>query len=442
MSYSSFMQTRMILPIFSYIRLLRLSWIFLLSLPIICAQEEKPEVFFMHHLVNQVLERNPNLFAVRERVKAAQFTIPRVQILDDPQFMVKTMHNPLTEQSKFMPMVRFELSQALPTSGKLWVKGLAAKKTLDVVKSEEITTQQELILQAKKAYLQLLLNYIAQKINLQNQRIVERIIASTLALYKVGKGAQEEILKAKIDLQILKNDDFTLKSEQEGFEAMINVLLNNPQSAFVAQPVEKFHKPLSFSLKKLVRLALQKRPELQGRQAMVEEQQAMVKLAQHGYYPDTMVGVMYEKARHGGDYAWGASIGINVPLWASFKQRREVQEAQARVVAQKNSLYGLQTMICGRIREILAKIHASDKQIDLYRNEIVPKTVQTLAASHAKYRVGKRDFLFLLDTRRQLHNVQLAYYRLKIEREVLLAELERAVGVPLENFAEIVTSIS
>lgn len=412
---------------------------FFSSLPLLVAHEHQENVgiLTLNRLVDQVLQHNPNLPAVRARIKAAAIAVPRVQILDDPQFTIATMDNPLQESTTFMPQVQFEISQMLPTSGKLWAKGLVAQKAFEATKTEEITTIRELILQVKKTYFQLLLNHIALKINAQNQKIVNGMIGAALTLYRSGKGAQEEILKAQVELQMIKNERLTLESEQEAIKAMINVLLNNPQTGCFDPPEERFHKQLTFSFQELEKLALQKRSELQGMLAMVEEQRAMARLAQQGYYPDTMVSFMYQRARHDHEDAWGASISINLPLWAASKQKREVHEAHAKTLAQQNTLYSMQAMIRGRIKELLAKLSTTDKQIELYRDNIIPKILQTLVSSQAKYRVGKGNFIFLLDTRRQLQNAQLEYYRARIEREILLAELERAVGLQLEEFAQI-----
>ena len=64
---------------------------------------------------------------------------------------------------------------------------------------------------------------------------------------------------------------------------------------------------------------------------------------------------------------------------------------------------------------------------------MLPKVLEALKASEISYRTGKGDFLILLDTRRQYQNIELTFEGIKAERETLLAELERAVGVPLEE---------
>ncbi|MCF7899197.1 TolC family protein [Candidatus Babeliales bacterium] len=390
----------------------------------------------LKELVNQVLQRNPNILSVQDRIRAGRFAVPRVQAWEDPRFAIVTKNNAFKYPSEFMPQVRFEISQLFPTSGTTYAQGRIAKKILDALKSEEITTSQELVLQTKKSYFGLLFNHMSKKINCYNQKISQQIIDASLAVYRSGKGGQEDILKSQIELEMLKNEFFNLESEQETIKAMINVLLNKSQDNIVNQPEERFYKSLIFSFQELKILALKKRPELHEMQSMVEEQYAREKLARQKYYPDTMVGFMYQWARRAHESAWGATVGINVPIWIEGKQKLEAQEARANAFAQQQSLYGMQSIIEGKIRELLAKLSVIDKQIELYRDSIVPKTFQTFKTSLAKYKVGKGDFIFLLDTRRQLYNTQLEYYRLRIDREILLAELERAVGEPLGKFAK------
>lgn len=394
---------------------------------------DAPKPLILNQLVDNVLRNNPNLETVKERIRAAKFKIIRVQVLDDPEFMAMIHGNPIDGYSRMNPSIRFEIGQKIPLSNKLSAQGLIAKQSLEVIHGEKITTEKELILQTKIAYFKLLFNDISLKINQHNQRIAERIIDDSLAIYRSGKGGQQEILKAKVELQLLKKDYLNLCSDQISIQAMINVLLNKPQESPVANPEMKLHKSLTFFYKELEAIAMETRSELQSKQAMVQEQYAMEKLAKAHYYPDARFGFRYERLTGEEQSFWGISVMFNVPVWINKKQRNELEEAKANALAQQNDLHAIQLMIQGKIKETLAKLVSADDQITLYKKEIIPDIKQTLSASQAKYRVGKGDFLFLLDTRRQLYNTQLTYYQLCIDREILLAELERAIGMPLKN---------
>ncbi|NGX63062.1 MAG: hypothetical protein KR126chlam6_00468, partial [Candidatus Anoxychlamydiales bacterium] len=163
-------------------------------------------------LIEDVLKRNPDLKATKRRIEANALVVPRVQILDDPQFTARRHDSPLRSNSAFFSKMRYELSQLFPFPGKLRLKGKIAEQMLKFAQNEEITTMRELVLQTKRLYYQLYLNYAALRINKQNQEIISRFIEDTLALYKTGEEKYDEVLKAQIELQLLKKELLDLLS--------------------------------------------------------------------------------------------------------------------------------------------------------------------------------------------------------------------------------------
>ena len=396
----------------------------------------------LKELVKKALERNPDLAAVRARVKAATFVVPRVQVLDDPKFTFRSMGNPIgskrdfDQERGFIPERRYKFSQKIPFPGKLRAKGQIAQHQLEFIESEEITTHQELILQIKKLYVQLYLNKIARQINQQNKDIISQLINGLLAFYETGKGKQADVLKAQIELQMLDEELFILDSERVMIVAMLNALMDNPQSEKIRDPDDIISSRHSFTYEELEAIAMDKRPELQGIEAMADEYYAEAKLARLEYFPDFTFMFMIQHKPDQNKNAWGFNIGLNLPIWIGQRQKREVEEAEAKALASTSTLYGLRAIIQGKIKELLAKIEAAQERIDLYKTGLIPKTAQMLASYESQYRVAKEEFATVLAARRQLQDTEFTYEHIRMEREILLAELERAVGMTLDDISQ------
>lgn len=388
----------------------------------------------LQQLLDEVAERNPDLAAANARVQAATFVIDRVSTPSDPLFTWMTDYNAFSPpKDDLFPDSSYQLAQTFPFPGKLHLKGKIAQQQLTFTRYEKITTLRELILKTKKLYYQLSFNYVAQSINKNNREIVSSIIKGALALYKTGKARQEEVFKAKIEYAILKNELLVLHSELISIKAILNAFLNRPPTEHIAEPNNFFHPKFNLSYDALEIIAMRERSELHGVQAMIEEQKITSRLARLEFFPDVTVAGTLHDMKDSHNHGWGINISFNIPLFYSRRQRRESQEANARALAYHNTLEGMRAMIRGQIKEFLAKIEASEKLIMRYEKKILPTTLQTLSASQEKYRVGKGEFLFLLDTRRQLQNFQLAYEQARTDRELLLADLERVIGMPLEK---------
>lgn len=385
-------------------------------------------------LIEEVLKRNPNLEAAKERIRAAAEVVPRVQVIDDPEFKFLSDYNNFKSNSEFIPMLQYQLSQTFPFPGKLGLKGKVAAEILKQFQSQEVITKRDLVLQTKKLYFQLFFNEASSQINQNNRDLVKNLIDASLALYKSGVAGYEEVAKAQVELQVLDEQLLGIQADRIFIVSMLNALLDRPQKDPLGQPVGDFRTLVNVSYENLERLAMQKRPELKEIQAMVEEQQMMARLAKREYFPDITISAGYEQITHNPrDNAWEASISFKIPLWVGQRQKRQVREAEARASANRNALKGMEAIVRGQIQETLGKLKANEERLILYETGLLPKIQEALKASEASYRAGKGGFLFLLDTRRQYQDISLEYERVRAEKESLIAELERAVGVPLEE---------
>lgn len=388
-------------------------------------------------LVKEVIQRNPNLDATRLRIQAAHEVVHRVQVLDDPQVMITSDQNKFHKTSDFTPMMSYEVSQAIPFPGKLRLKGEIAKQVMLQQQSVEITTYRELIRQTKLLYYQLYTNDVSLRINAENAGLVNALIEDGMALYRSGKGEYAEIIKMQLELQMLEEQRLMLEAEKVMFQSMLNALLNRSPTEPLGKPVASFSKPFNLSFYQAESIALASRSELHRMQAMVMEQEKMAQLARRNYYPDFEVGVAYERMNNNFDGhvddAIMFKVGFNLPIWIPEKQAREVREARANAFANQKELEGMQAMISGKLKELLAKLKSADDKITLYREGILPKVKEAFSALLSSYRSGEGKFLLLLDTWRQAFNAELEYERFLSEREITIAELERAMGMTLEE---------
>lgn len=388
-------------------------------------------------LVDEVIRRNPNLDATRLRIQAAHEVVHRVQVLDDPQVMITSDQNKFHKTSDFTPMMDYEIRQMIPFPGKLRLKGEIAKQVMLQQQSIEITTYRELIRQTKLLYYQLYTNTVSIRINTDNSNLVNALIEDSMALYRSGKGEYVDTIKMQLELQMLEEQRLMLESEKVMFKSMLNALLNRSPNEALGDPIASFTKPFQLSYIQAESIALTSRSELHRMQAMVMEQEKMAQLARRNYYPDFEVGVSYERMNNNFDGhvddAIMFKVGFNLPIWIPEKQAREVREARANAFANQKELEGMQAMISGKLKELLAKLKSTDDKIILYRDGILPKVKEAFSALLSSFRSGEGKFVLLLDTWRQAFNAELEYERFLSEREIIIAELERAMGMTLEE---------
>ena len=89
-----------------------------------------------------------------------------------------------------------------------------------------------------------------------------------------------------------------------------------------------------------------------------------------------------------------------------------------------------------QVRRQIAQIDATERQIDLFEDAILPRAEQTLQVSIVDYRTGRVDFLQVIDNYAELLAFQIQRARLEANLGPALASLERVVGCQLASLPQ------
>jgi outer membrane protein TolC len=408
--------------------------IFFILLKSFIFSNEDSSSLILSNLIEEVLKKNPDLSATKERIKAHEYFQKRVQVLEDPTFYVMRHDEPFGSRSNspFKPKIRYSIFQEIPFPGKLSLKGKIEGEIVEFLKSENIATMQDLIFESKKLFYQLYYYEKALKINEFNRNIISEFVQTTFALYKTGQDSFSEAVKAQVDLQRLDDEKLKFIAAKDKILSMINAILNQDAFTPIGNPMAFFTSKTDINHLILEKQSSRFNPEIRGIKSKIAEQNFRKDLAKREYFPNFVVGSRFEHILASNDTAWGVNIGINIPLWIPWKQRRDVKKAESLTRAYSDDLRGFQSNINGKIRKLLSQINALDERIFLLDTGILPKIWQSYESGKADYKTGKGKFLTLLDTIRLYYQYELEFEQSKIEREISIAELERVVGTKLE----------
>jgi outer membrane protein TolC len=225
-----------------------------------------------------------------------------------------------------------------------------------------------------------------------------------------------------------------LEQRRETAEAMLNTLLDRDSTSPLGIPQEPSQIPLDKTLDDLHRLALNDRPELKAAELAVQRNEQSRALAQRQYYPDFNVAFQRFQNFQAND-GFGAYVAMSIPFafWTKPKYDAGVQEAAAAVLSARAQQHTLENLTRFQVKDLLAKLRASDQVATLYRTTILPQAEQSLEAARVGYRAGKAGFLDLIETQRAWRGFQLEYFQALVDRQHRLAELEQVVGVDLDR---------
>jgi outer membrane protein, heavy metal efflux system len=198
----------------------------------------------------------------------------------------------------------------------------AALRRTDAAGAEWKSRKVALELEAKRAYLMLALNAGKRKVNQANCGLLKTVTNAALARYSAGAGGHHEVARAQVELNAVDVEAIDLAGERVSIVAMMNALRNVAADQSIADPNEPATTARLPPVRRLLDLAVMRRPELEGMRAMQREEEAMAALARRERYPDVMTGVWYNKMLDGPERSVGFMVGGTIPVFGIRRQTR------------------------------------------------------------------------------------------------------------------------
>ena len=393
----------------------------------------------LQQLLDEADANNPSLQAALEQISVAEAMIDQVSSLSDPELSIAFSNYPIDElRSDVTPMTGNEirLAQMFPFPGKLDAKGKIAAEKSRWFASAYQDARLQIRQQVKDSWYRLLFQRQALDLTEQNLKVLDDFIKLTETRYTVGKGLQQNVLKAQ--LQRSKQMDMLLDLQQQ--QAATLAELNSLAGRETDHPLEinaaLEETSAAYDLNDLQQQAEQKRPMFASFAALIEQYKAQRELARLDFKPDFGVSASYrfrdDRLPDGGTDFVSAGISFNLPVRLA---RREAAVAEAdsslRLAYQKRNEFRNKVNLS--IHRSLTGFEQASQLVKLYQSGIIPQANQTLQATLSAYQVDKVDFLDLLDAEMSLYRYQIDHARALSMQQRSRAQLEAAAGLDAEQ---------
>ena len=240
-------------------------------------------------LVQEALDRNPEVTVAREQVKAMQERIPQARTLEDPEVKIQLWNTPDTLDVTRTQRTIYGLAQRFPFPGTLSLQAEVAARTADQATQRLAAKEREITEAVKVAYYELFWAHKAIEIHHERVKLVKQFFEIANAKYRVGKGTQVDVLKAQVELSRLLQHFLILEQREQTAQAHLNTLLNRPPLSRLGIPQEPASRLAAIAFEQLGDQALRRRPELREADLAVAQFESATKLAQLQYYPKLRV---------------------------------------------------------------------------------------------------------------------------------------------------------
>ena len=389
-------------------------------------------------ILAQALADNPELKADAARWETFVQQARQAGSLDDPMLMLRAQNllvrDPLAFDRDTTSARVIGISQAVPFFGKRDLKREAALQNAEEARWELEERKLELARMVKESWYRLL--YIDRSLEIveKNIAILDDLTRFSETLYGVGQGLQQDVLKAQVERSKMEEERISLRQKRRSLEASLNGLRFRPADLPIVPAAPLALTPLAMDAKALEDLAVRSRPLLKELAARERKGVARERLAKKEFYPDFTFSLEYMQrdpamGEEGYDM-YTAGVTFNLPVQ---RERRHamVAEAGSEIRMARAESDTARNRIRQGIADALAQMERSRRLAELYREGIIPQADQALASATAAYRVGKVDFMNVLDSQMALFNFERDYVEAVAEHQRQLAVLEAVVGAEL-----------
>lgn len=398
-------------------------------------------ILTLDQAVELALNGNPGLAEIKARAEAMAAIPSQEGTLPDPQVKLGALYLPTNSfslrQSDFT-MMEVGISQEIPFPGKLALREKIAEQEALAAADSVDEARLRLVREVKTGWWRLFYYDRALGLLDEAEQFFLQLIDIAQAKYKVGKGSQQDVLLAQLELSKLKEEKLNLTGMRHGQEARLNALLDRTPEMSVRIPEEA-----NFKLPEIVESilrdkAVQLRPLFAQHRKMLEAAQSKVDLAQKGFYPDFTVGAFYDvrqntpSGQSRSDFA-SVQLSMNLPIYAGRKQAKAVDQRKGELLQERYALQDDHRKVHAEITAKAAEYQKTKEKLSLLEHEIIPQAQQTLDSLLAGYQVNQTDFTDLLRTQLSFFQYQTQYWQALTNTQQILAELSAEVGEELDH---------
>jgi outer membrane protein TolC len=393
-------------------------------------------------LATLTLLRNPGIEAAENRLRGTVEKFSQVANLDE----ILRQYTAFTEglMTGIGPMKgRDPVQMKFPFPGVLSLKGeivgqeaRAAWEGLEMARREAITV-------ARKAYWNLVFVRRALKIEADTVELFTRLESVANTRYEGGKTSFQDVIKVRIQREILVEELTTLREKQRNLESKVREIVNLPPGSTIGSPLN--HRPITNvpPLASLYPLANEMRQELRQMRAKVGKMARMIEMAETMVLPPYTLNLsLYddEAVNQVGSAAMKetfptvttASRGAGLPKmpWHGTNDAF-LRETRQKLEALKADLIKMEAATETLVRNSWFDLDRAKREAGLYRQTVVKLSQAALEVSTRGYETGKVTFADVIASYNTWLRANLTLARKNSDLGIARAELERVVGTSL-----------
>ncbi len=392
-------------------------------------------------LLGEILQNNPSIEAARQDWQSAAQNPEVVASLPDPMLSygyyfvnVETRVGPLNQ--------RIALSQKIPFPGKLGTAKRQAQEQAQITYWRYRASIRDALAQAKTLLAELVRVDGSIEVLREQETLLRQTADSAEGLFKANQVSLPDVIRATVAAEDILTRISALEAIRISTVAKLKALRGEVEARLSIPSTAHPRIPALPSLEAAMKLSIMANQELHAAGNAVARDEYAVRAARLEYYPDVTLGIDYTQAGEnmmanpadrGNDPIMG-TVTVNVPIWWDKlgAQKRGAEARREASIARRTQLTLDTTAM---VQGAYAVAKSTREQRERFAGEIVPNARRAYESVTSKYTAGTATLTDVLDIQRAYNDAALGLVERTAAYLKAIADLERAVGEPLEQFS-------
>jgi len=403
--------------------------------------QQRPDTLDLAMAIAIARTQNPRIAAASAGVRAAGARIAPAGSLQDPTVTLGAMNymlSGLSPRGDPMTMNQVTVMQMLPINGTLRLRRSAARSDSTGTALRRDALALDVEHEVRTRYWELYHTDRALETMAGTLGALRDLVGISSAMYAVGSTSQADVLRAQLAVTRMQQEIADMELQRVTAAAALNGLLGrDPETRMVLRSgtahemhggeVMALEMPPLPPLDSLAQWADSGNLELAAVRSGVGAARANEDAARRMLIPDLTVGLSYGQ-RTGSPDVVSAMFGVSVPIFARSRQLKMREETRAMRAMAENEVAAMRLSIRTELVTARAEAETARRQVTLYTGTLVPQATAAYEASLSAYRVGRVDFMAVLDARMALLMYQHDAHRFESMYGTAIADIDRLTG--------------
>jgi len=396
--------------------------------------EEPAGILTLRQALSISLMKNPALAAFSWEMRAREAARLQASLLPNPELGIEMENLEGTGGMKGTDAMEttIQLSQLVELGGKRAKRERVAALERDLAGWDYETKRLDIFTGATIAFIDVLSAQEHLALAEEMERLAEQVHTTVSERVKAGKVSPIEEIKAEVALSTSRIEVERVKRSLKADRGKLAAYWGGKTPRF--EKVEGELDELS-PLPPFSQLAdmVSRNPDIARWAVEMESRRAALKLSAAGRIPDMTVTGGYRRFKETDDNAF--LVGVSFPLTIFNRNQGEIAEATHRLTKAEDEQKAVEIEAQTALGEAYQSLSAAYTEAIALKNKVLPGAQRAFDATSEGYRLGRFNFLDVLDAQRTLFEAKKQYLGSLEAYHTAVAEVERLIGMGLDKLA-------